>query len=389
MVAARPPEVGHEAAQLSLAEVGVDVAPAQRGEVGRVDDVAADDRAAAVAAVRVGEDRFGRAARVRGAAVFFACRGRSPRRRPSRSWRRRPRRRAGSRAPRSGSGRRRRSRSAARRGRCRRRTGTGCAARSCRSRRGPRLADERVGGGDRVGPAARGQRVDPQQLAEQDILVLGVVGRIAAGAAVAGAEVEEVAEELQLAAVVVGVDRVGDVDHLAARAARGASLRSGGGIRRSGCCRRCPCNRRRSARCAGSRAGRRSRAARARLRRRRGRRCRGTGRCEPVAVAQHDDLAGLLDDEQQLREPGRPGHVDGAFEVADLAAARSGLAALGAGSSRRRGPLPGAPEAPQAESATRARKRTDDAGADAASHAQNATCCPSSACRFRRFRRSR
>ena len=74
-VAAGPLQVGDEAAQLALAEVGVDVAPCRERQAAVADDVAADDRAAAAAAVRVGEDRLDRAARVGGAAVFVLVGG--------------------------------------------------------------------------------------------------------------------------------------------------------------------------------------------------------------------------------------------------------------------------------------------------------------------------
>src|SRR3954452_2893603 len=74
-VAACPLQVRHEAAQLPLTEVGVDVAAPQAPQAGVADDVAADDRAAAVAAVAVGEDRFDGAAGIRGAAVFVAVFG--------------------------------------------------------------------------------------------------------------------------------------------------------------------------------------------------------------------------------------------------------------------------------------------------------------------------
>src|SRR4051795_11380962 len=69
-VAAGPLQVGGERTQLSLAEVRVDVAAAQAAEAGVADHVTADDRAAATAAVRVGEDRLDGGAGVRGAAVF-------------------------------------------------------------------------------------------------------------------------------------------------------------------------------------------------------------------------------------------------------------------------------------------------------------------------------
>ena len=70
-LAAGPLQVGDEAAQLALAEVGVDVALIESAQAAVADDVAADDRAAAAAAVGVGEDRFGRTAGVRGVTVFF------------------------------------------------------------------------------------------------------------------------------------------------------------------------------------------------------------------------------------------------------------------------------------------------------------------------------
>src|SRR5215218_33526 len=73
-LAAGATQVREEAAQLSLAEVRVDIAPAQRTEARILDRVAADDRAAAGAAVRVGEDRLDGAAGVGGAAVLVAVR---------------------------------------------------------------------------------------------------------------------------------------------------------------------------------------------------------------------------------------------------------------------------------------------------------------------------
>ena len=76
----------------------------------------------------------------------------------------------------------------------------------------------------RLGAANGGgrARVDAQELAEPALLVLSVVWRIATRAAVAGAEIEQVAEELQLAAVVIRVGPVGYLDHRAAGAPRGS-----------------------------------------------------------------------------------------------------------------------------------------------------------------------
>src|SRR5262249_52972698 len=71
VVAAGAVEVGDEAAELALAEVGVDVALIEGAQVAVTDHVAADDRAATTAAVGVGEDRLDSAAGIRGAAVFF------------------------------------------------------------------------------------------------------------------------------------------------------------------------------------------------------------------------------------------------------------------------------------------------------------------------------
>ncbi len=136
-VAARALQVCDERAQLSLAEVGVDVAPAQPAEAGVADDIAADDRAAAGAAVGVGEDRFDGAAGVGRAAVFVRVPPESLKGVPAE---------VGAAGP--GDGRvvelleavladvaDRDPRPAVRQ--CRRRSGRGCAARSCRSRRGP------------------------------------------------------------------------------------------------------------------------------------------------------------------------------------------------------------------------------------------------------------
>src|SRR5215203_3249837 len=70
-IVAGPLEVRDERAQLSLTEVGIDVAPAQAWQPRVADDVAADDRAAAAAAAAtVGEDRLDGAAGVRRAAVL-------------------------------------------------------------------------------------------------------------------------------------------------------------------------------------------------------------------------------------------------------------------------------------------------------------------------------
>ena len=168
VIAAGAPQARDEAAQLPLAEVGVDVAPCREsgGAVG--DDVAADDRAAAAAAVASRRRSASSCRRGPGCRRCLPCRGRSPPGRPSRSWRRGAPRRSCSRAPRSGSGRRRRSRSAAAwRSPCRRRSGTGCAARSCRSRRG--RADRRRGWSAGPSRARRAGAGRSAQLAEQDI----------------------------------------------------------------------------------------------------------------------------------------------------------------------------------------------------------------------------
>src|SRR4051812_904086 len=213
-----PLEGGEEAAQLPREEVGVDVAAAKSRGAGTGDDVPADDRAAVVAAVAVGEDRLDGAARIRGAAVFVAVLGEALEGVP-----------AEVRA--AGRGDRRvvellelvLADVADRDPRLLRRGGVegeaeGVAQPVAVDLIAAGLADERVVGRRRVGLAAGGARVDPQQLPQQHVLALGVVGRVAARAAVSRPEVEEVAEELQLAAVVVGVDRVGDDDHLPLRA---------------------------------------------------------------------------------------------------------------------------------------------------------------------------
>ena len=92
------------------------------------------------------------------------------------------------------------------------------------------------------------------------------------------------------------------------------------------------------------------------------------GRASAVAVAQHDDLAGLLDDEQQLREARRPGHIDGAVEVADPLQRdpcappwRCVAAVVVPAAARRPGGAAGG-ERDQGE------EEDDEAGADAASH---------------------
>src|SRR5262249_24997592 len=69
-----------------------------------------------------------------------------------------------------------------------------------------------------VGAAVDGAGIDAQQLAQQALGVLGVIGRVAARAAIPRAEVEQVTEELQLAAIVIGIYRVPDLDHAAPRA---------------------------------------------------------------------------------------------------------------------------------------------------------------------------
>jgi hypothetical protein len=68
------------------------------------------------------------------------------------------------------------------------------------------------------------QRLDAQQLTEQAVGILSVLIRVAAAAAVAGADVQvSVGAELELAAVVIGEGRVGELDH------RAAGARIGGG----------------------------------------------------------------------------------------------------------------------------------------------------------------
>ena len=89
-------------------------------------------------------------------------------------------------------------------------------------------AAERVVGGDAVGPAARGGRVDAQQLAEQRRQVLRVAARavlVARAAAVTGADVEvHVGPEQQQPAVVIalGVRHAQDEARRAAVGAGGA-----------------------------------------------------------------------------------------------------------------------------------------------------------------------
>ena len=77
----------------------------------------------------------------------------------------------------------------------------------------PALAGERISLRDRI--AARGLRVDPQQLAEEDVHVLAVVAGIALTPAVADADVQvPIGTELQLAAVVIRELMVGDRQHV-------------------------------------------------------------------------------------------------------------------------------------------------------------------------------
>ena len=172
--------------------------------------------------MRVGEDRFDGPARVRRAAVFFLVGGEPLEGVPAEVG-----------ALRRGHGRvvdlleavladvADREPRLPRPSPCRRRSGRGCAGHSCRSRRG-RVGDERVVGRDRVGPAVRGRGSIRSSLPSRLWRFWALFGRIAARAAVARAEVEEVAEELQLAAVVIGVDRVGYLDYRAAGAPRGS-----------------------------------------------------------------------------------------------------------------------------------------------------------------------
>src|SRR6476659_5992993 len=326
VLAARPLQVGDEAAQLSLAEIGIDVAFVERRQVPVGDHVAADDRAAAAAAVRVGEDRLDRAARVGGAAVRAPIGGEALERVPAE---------IGAVGYRHGrvvelleailadvadrdSGLLRRHRV------------EGEAERIAQAI----AVDLRLGAGP--------PRVDSQQLAEQLVAALRVVWRIAARAAVAAAEVEPVAEELQLAAVVIGVDWVGYLHHSAAGAPRGsrraptfelvdADVALGVGVvdveaatahvvRREG-------DREQSALATGG---------------------DQVGDVEerlalPMPAAQDDDLAFLLDDEEQLGETGSAGDVDRALELADPLQADAGLGRarvllrLLGGSARRQG----------------------------------------------------
>src|SRR5436309_14361993 len=206
-----------EAAHDAGAVIGVEVAAAQRGWPTGPDHVAADDRAAAtVAGVAVGEDRLGRAAGIGSAAVFFFVGVEALESVPAEVG-----------AAGTGEGRVVKLLEAIL---------ADVADRDSRLPGGDRVegeaeriaqavgvdlvatrpADEGVVGRDRVWASAARARVDAQQLAQQAFLVLGVAGWVAAGAAVAGAEIEQVAEELQLTAVVVGVDRMGDLDHVAA-----------------------------------------------------------------------------------------------------------------------------------------------------------------------------
>ena len=128
------------------------------------------------------------------------------------------------RSPRSGPGRRRRSRASPSRGRTR--SATGCAGRSARSRCSPRPPDVRVRRGDAVRPRRRRSvDVDPQDLAEQRVRVLGAVAGVAAAAAVADADVQvAVRPEREHAAVVVVV-RLVDLEDRSGR----TSVRRGPG----------------------------------------------------------------------------------------------------------------------------------------------------------------
>ena len=84
------------------------------------------------------------------------------------------------------------------------------------------LTDERVRARDRVLLIAALTRVDPDQLAEQRVAILGVLVRIAASTTVAGSEVEvPVGPESDLPAIVVLGEAMPDGDHLS-----GALLRA-------------------------------------------------------------------------------------------------------------------------------------------------------------------
>src|SRR5881394_2369282 len=207
VVVARATQVGNEAAQLALAEVGVDVAFVERGEMLVGDHVTTDERAAAAAFVRVGEDRLDGPARIVGAAIFVFVGGESLECVPAEVG-----------ALRRGDG--------------------GVvdlleAVLADVADHEPRVSRVRHPvEGETEGIAQAGAvdrrlgvglaRVDPEQLAERAMGILRIVGRIAARAAVARAEIEEVAEELELATIVVRVDRVGYLHDCATGVPRGS-----------------------------------------------------------------------------------------------------------------------------------------------------------------------
>src|SRR5581483_3937578 len=207
-VAARAVEVGHEAPDLALVEVGVEVAAPEAGQGAAVDDEAAGDRAAAEGLavrprVRVLEDRRpvaggARPAHVMAALVERPAEVRSPGAPQAQVIHlleavladvrdRDP-------APVEGEA-------------------EGVAQAHREDRVAPGAPDERVAARDRVGVPAAPVRVDAKQLAEQARPVLGVG---AAGPAVAGGG-EQVAAgpEGDRAAVVVGRPRVRDLEDLA------------------------------------------------------------------------------------------------------------------------------------------------------------------------------
>ena len=187
-------------------------------------------------------------------------------------------------------------------------------------------ADERVAGRDRVGDAA--PRIDAEQLAEQAAEVLRVLGRIVAAAAVPGARVQEpVGAELQLAAPVVRRGDAGCAGRAAGWPGRRDPDRPSAGTPRSRCAgRRC------SRRC---RTGPRSRSpVRTRSRAglpRRPRRCRKLQERLRLhdAVPQDEDAARLLDDVEASRVAGAAAMCTGCDAVAigtSCGAARAGAA---------------------------------------------------------------
>ena len=314
----------HQRAQLAEAEVPVDVAPGERREPGVAHDEAARDRAEAVAGVgEVDHRRRGARRPLAGGAqrrpVLRGARVRVGRRQDLALVAAPPEVQAA--APAGGRGREVdllavaladvRDREVA--GRAIERE----APRVAQPVRPDRVA-ERVVGRDGVGARRGAARVDAQDLAEQRVRALRVRGRrVVAVAAVARADVEQpVRPERELAAVVVARLRVRDRDHQPARCGVGR-VGVGGDVvlvdlQRSAGAGQIDVGQP-AARVVGREGDRQQPALVAG-------RVRDRAHVEErLGRAARDDLhdAALLDDEH-ARVAGRPRHVGGRGEVADL-----------------------------------------------------------------------